>query len=257
MDIMERSIILFLVFSRVSGIFLLTPVFGSKNIPRTLKIGLAGFLTYIALPIVTLSPAIHIMSIYQLLYYMIFEFFIGLVFGFISLLILSSIYIAGTIIDRNIGFSMVSVINPQDESQIPITSNLFYVMAIMVFLMTDLHHILIKAVLHSFKVIPIGYENVNLLFVDKVVEIMRTAFVLGFKMAAPIMITIFATNVLLGVLSRAMPQMNVFVVGMPLKIFIGLITIFIVLPIYFEIFGNIFNIMFDYIKEFINSAVKG
>lgn len=51
--------------------------------------------------------------------------------------------------------------------------------------------------------------------------------------------------------------MNVFVVGMPLKIFIGLITIFIVLPIYFEIFGNIFNIMFDYIKEFINSAVKG
>lgn len=257
MNIMENVIILFLVFARVSGIFLLTPVFGSTNIPGSLKIGLAGFLTYVALPIVTLSDSIFIMNTYQLVYYILLEFFIGLVFGFISLLIFTSIYIAGDLIDRNIGFSIVSVVNPQDETQIPITSNLFYVMSIMVFLMTDLHHILIKAVLHSFKVIPIGYESVNLLLVDKVIEVMKTGFVLGFKMAAPIMITIFATNVLLGVLSRAMPQMNVFIVGMPLKIFIGLITIFLVLPLYFDIFSNIFSIMFDYIKEFISSAVKG
>ncbi|SHJ91432.1 flagellar biosynthetic protein FliR [Paramaledivibacter caminithermalis] len=257
MNIMENIIILILVFSRISGIFLLTPVFGTKTIPRTLKIGIAGFLTLIAFPIITISSKLQIIHVYQLLYYMLIEFLIGLVFGFISLLILNSIYIAGVLVDRNIGFSIVSVISPQDESQIPITANFYYVMCILVFLMTDLHHTLIKAVLHSFKIIPIGYETVKLLFVDKVIEILETSFILGFKIAVPVMITIFITNVILGILSRAIPQMNVFVVGMPLKIFIGLVTIFIVLPLYFKVFSNIFAIMFDYIKEFLNSAVKG
>lgn len=255
MDIMERVILSFLVFSRISGIFLLTPVFGSKNIPMYLKIGLSGFLTLIAFPIVTYSDQIGFIDIYQLLYVMVFEFFIGLIIGFISLLVLSSIYIAGVMIDRNIGFSIVSVISPQDESQIPLTSNFYFITAILVFLGADLHHMVINAILYSFKVVPIGYQNINLLFVDKVVEILRVSFVIGFKMSAPIIITIFVSNVLLGILSRAMPQMNVFVVGMPLKLFIGLITFFIVLPVYLRVFINIFSIMFDYIKEFLDKAV--
>lgn len=257
MNIMENTVLLFLVFARVSGIFLLTPIFGSKNIPKMTKIGLAGFMTYIAIPLVSVSETMNIINIYQLLYFILMEFFIGLVFGFVSLLILTSINVAGVIIDRNIGFAMVNVINPQDETNIPITANVFTVVAMLVFIINDFHHILIKAVLYSFNVIPIGYETVNLLLIDKVIEILRTSFILGFKMAAPIVITILATNILLGVLARAMPQMNVFIVGMPLKIFIGLITIFIVLPLYFGIFNNIFEIMFDYIKDFISSSIEG
>jgi len=255
MDIMEKAIILLLVFGRISGIFLLTPVFGSKNIPTPLKIGLAGFLTLIAFPIITYSDKLSIINIYQLVYSILFEFFIGLIFGFVSLLILNSIYVAGVIIDRNIGFSIVSVMSPQDESEIPITANFFYIMALLVFLTTNSHHILIKAVLYSFRIIPLGYENINLLFIDKVVEILETSFVFGFKMAAPIIITIFITNILLGILSRTMPQMNVFMVGMPLKVFIGLITIFVVLRLYWGIFNNIFMIMFDYIKDYLNSVI--
>lgn len=255
MDIMKNAIILFLVFSRISGIFLLTPIFGSKNIPVPLKIGLAGLLTIIATPIVSYSDKLNIINIYQLLYYMVFEFLIGLIFGFVALLILNSIYIAGVMVDRNIGFSIVSVMSPQDESEIPITANFYYIIALLVFLITDMHHTLIKAVIYSFKSVPLGYENINLLFIDKVAELLRISFVLGFKMAAPIIITIFVTNVLLGILSRAMPQMNVFMVGMPLKLLIGLITIFIVLPLYFGIFNNIYSIMFDYIKEILNGAL--
>ncbi|WP_432400539.1 flagellar biosynthetic protein FliR [Wukongibacter sp. M2B1] len=255
MDIMARVILLFLVFSRISGIFLLTPIFGNKTIPISLKIGFSGFLTLIAYPIVTYSEQISFANIYQLLYFMIFEFFIGLITGFISLLVLNSIYLAGVIVDRNIGFSMVSVISPQDESQIPITANFYYIMAALLFLATDLHHMVIKAILYSFNVIPLGYQNINLLFVDKVAEILRVSFVIGFKMSAPIIITIFVSNVLLGILSRAMPQMNVFMVGMPLKVFIGVMTLFIILPLYLGIYNNIFSIMFDYIKEFLDKAV--
>lgn len=256
MDIARSTMIFFLIFSRISGIFLLTPVFGSKNIPNNLKVGFSIFLSLIAYPLITASNLL-IKDIYILLYFIVSEFFIGLVFGFISLLILNSIYIAGVIVDRNIGFSIVNVMSPQDESEIPITANFYYTFAIMVFLITNSHHILIKSILHSFKTIPLGYQASKLLFVDKVIDILNTSFILGFKMAAPILITIFVTNVLLGILSRAIPQMNVFVVGMPLKIFIGLITIFIILPLYYNVFTNIFSIMFEYIKEFINSGPKG
>ncbi len=254
MDIMENAIILFLVFGRISGIFLLTPVFGSKNIPLPLKIGLAGMLTMIASPLVSYSDNLSIINIYQLLYYMLFEFLIGLIFGFVALLILNSIYVAGAMVDRNIGFAMVSVMSLQNEAEVPITSNFYYTIAILVFLATNMHHTLIKAVIYSFKSVPLGYDSINLLFIDKVVELLRTSFVLGFKMAAPIVITIFVTNVLLGILSRAMPQMNVFMVGMPLKLLVGLITLLVILPFYFGIFNNIFSIMFDYIRDILNGT---
>ncbi len=254
MDILENAIILFLVFGRISGIFLLTPIFGSRNIPLPLKIGLAGMLTMIASPLVSYSDNLNIINVYQLLYYILFEFLIGLIFGFIALLILNGIYLAGVMVDRSIGFSIVSVMSVQDEGEVPITANFYYTIALLVFLATNMHHTLIRAVIYSFRSVPIGYDNINLLFVDKVVELLRTSFVLGFKMAAPIVITIFATNVLMGILSRAMPQMNVFIVGMPLNLLIGLITLLVVLPFYFGIFNNIFSIMFDYIQEVLNGT---
>ncbi len=254
MSLTNNVIIALLIFSRIAGIFLLTPIFGNTSLPMNLKIGFTIFLTYITLPIVSGLDIITIDNVFILLFYIFSEFLIGLVFGFISLLVMNSLYVAGTIVDMNIGFSIVSVINPQDESEIPITANFYYTLAMLVFLITNSHHILIKSILYSFTKIPIGYSFVDLIFINKIIGLINTSFILGFKMASPIIITIFITNVLLGILSRAMPQMNVFVVGMPLKIFIGLITLYITLPLYFGIFENLFTIMFDHIRDFINSA---
>ncbi len=255
MDLIGNTVILFLIFSRLSGIFLLTPVFGNKIIPTQLKIGFAFFLTFITFPLVTENYTLLIDNNFIFFYYLISEFIIGIIFGFISQLILSSIYLAGQIVDYNIGFSIVNVMSPEDESEIPITANLYYTIAIFIFLVTNSHHQLIKAILHSFNLMPLGFSSGKLISIDIIIDILSTSFILGFKMALPIIITIFITNVLLGILSRAMPQMNVFVVGMPLKIIIGLITIYIVLPLYSGIFKNIFSMMFDYINSFINSAL--
>lgn len=257
MDLLSQTVILFLIFSRLSGIFLLTPVFGNRNIPSPLKIGFAFFLTFISFPLVIEKYNLLIDNNFVFLYYLITEFIIGLIFGFVSQLILASIYLAGQIVDYNIGFSIVNVMSPEDESEIPVTANLYYTIAIFVFLSTNSHHKLVTAILYSFNVMPLGFSSSNLILLDNIIEMLRTSFVLGFKIALPIIITIFITNVLLGILSRAMPQMNVFIVGMPLKILIGLITIFIVLPLYIGIFNNIFAMLFDYINSFIKSGLQG
>jgi len=257
MSLLNQTIILFLVFSRLSGIFLLTPVFGNRAIPLQIKLGFSFFLTFITMPLVTVEGIAYNESFLFFFYFLITEFMIGLLFGFVSMLILNSIYLTGLLIDNNIGFSIVNVLSPEDESEIPITANLFYTLAILVFLITNSHHTLIKAIIYSFKVLPLGYKASNLILLDKTIEILKTSFILGFKMASPIIITIFITNVLLGILSRTIPQMNVFIVGMPLKILIGIITIFVVFPLYSGIFKNIFSMLFDYISDFVNSAPKG
>ncbi|SHJ68411.1 flagellar biosynthetic protein FliR [Caminicella sporogenes DSM 14501] len=231
----------------------MTPLFGSNNIPNTVKIGFSLFFTYIVFPLIDFPNELVINNFTVLFIYLVLEFLNGLMFGFISLLILNSIYVAGMIVDRNIGFSIVNVISPQDESEMPVSANLYYTIAILIFLLTDSHHILIKALIQSFRTIPIGYRFYDLLLISKVTQLMRTSFIIGFKIAAPIIVTIFITNVLLGILSRSIPQMNVFIVGMPLKIFIGLLTIYIALPLYFKIFKNIFDILIDTIRFIIKS----
>lgn len=257
MELTGSIILLLLCLVRISGIFLMTPVFGGKTIPMKVKVGFSVILSVIVFPLVNISEDIYIHSFINLVYYLVNEILIGLLFGFISMLILNAIYIAGVIVDRNIGFSIVSVMSPQDEGEMPITANLYYLMAMLVFLATDCHHLMIKAMIYSFKVIPLGTLGINLLEVNQVIDILRESFVNGFKISAPIMITIFVSNVLLGILSRAMPQMNIFMVGMPLKIIMGLITLYLLLPLYINVFENIFLKTFDYFREFLSLAVKG
>lgn len=257
MELTGSIILLLLCLVRISGIFLMTPVFGGKTIPMKVKVGFSVILSVIVFPLVNISEDIYIHSFINLVYYLVNEILIGLLFGFISMLILNAIYIAGVIVDRNIGFSIVSVMSPQDEGEMPITANLYYLMAMLVFLATDCHHLMIKAMIYSFKVIPLGTLGINLLEVNQVIDILRESFVNGFKISAPIMITIFVSNVLLGILSRAMPQMNIFMVGMPLKIIMGLITLYLLLPLYINVFENMFLKTFDYFREFLSLAVKG
>ena len=111
-----------------------------------------------------------------------------------------------------------------------------------------------KAMIYSFNSIPLGTVNTNLLQLPLVIELMRESFVNGFKISAPIMITIFVSNILLGILSRAMPQMNIFMVGMPLKVLMGLLTVYLLLPLYINVFENLFIRAFEYFRGFLSVA---
>ncbi len=118
-------IALLLMIARMSGLFMLVPIFGSRNVPTQIKIGLVFFTSYVMLPIIDLQYLGNIQTLLSLAYLVIIEFVIGLMFGLIVVLSLVCIYVAGTMIDRNIGFAMVSVINPIGTDQLPVTANLF------------------------------------------------------------------------------------------------------------------------------------
>ena len=166
-------------------------------------------------------------------------------------------FIMGQIIDVQIGFSMVSVLDPQSNVQIPITGNFYQIIATLIFLITNSHHVLIESLIKSYDYIPIGKFTFNPYMVNQMIFIINKIFIIGFKISSPILVAIILTDVLLGILAKTMPQMNVFIVGMPLKIIIGLVLIIATLPIFFMTLQHIFNNMYEEIFNFLKVMQKG
>ncbi|MBN2897935.1 MAG: flagellar biosynthetic protein FliR [Clostridia bacterium] len=251
MNFSDYLILMGLIFTRFSGLFALLPVFSSKNIPWQIKAAVLIFISMAVMPIVSLSTSVAITSFMDLAYHLVIEFIIGLSFGLVIELFLSSLYLAGGLLDRNIGFSMVNVISPTDQSSMPVSANLYYIFAMMIFLFTDGHHIVIQALIESLKTIPIGGDVINIIMVMDFTEIISQAFILGVRMAAPFIITIMVANIILGMLSKAMPGMNVFMIGMPFKIFVGLALFSLIMPAYYNTFIELYKLIYNYLYDMV------
>lgn len=247
----DYLLVTILVFTRIASIFGVIPIFGAKNTPVQTKVGLIFFVAIIVVPIQLSTFDLQIDSFIDLGGYMIIESLIGFSIGLVTLIILNAFYLAGSLVDRNIGFAMVSVISAQDESQLPVSANFFYIFALMIFIITDIHHLLIRTILDSYTAMPIGSNPIFGLIVFDYTEVLSYTFEIGFKMAAPFILVILIANILLGLLSKAMPGMNVFMIGMPLKIFVGLFVFYLVMGLYSDVVLGVFGEMMRYIYRLI------
>lgn len=253
--ILNRYQIFLLVFVRATGIFIITPIFSRRNVPNTLKIGFAFFITLIVYNLLNLDIVIY--DDLRMVGLIIQEFAIGLILGFIAYAFFTSLYVAGQIIDVQIGFGMVNVLDPQHNIQLPITGNFYYILAVLIFLLVNGHHTMITALVDSFQLIPIGEFTINVFVVNQMIDIFGQVFIIGIKIAIPIVATMFLANVLLGILARTVPQMNVFVVGMPFKIIVGLLVLIFTLPIIVPVFEYIYDNIFTQIHTFMRLISRG
>ena len=254
-DILNRYQIFLLVFIRATGIFIITPIFSRRNVPNILKIGFAFFITLIVYNLLNLDIVIY--DDLRMVGLIIQEFAIGLILGFIAYAFFTSLYVAGQIIDVQIGFGMVNVLDPQHNVQLPITGNFYYILAVLIFLLVNGHHTIITALVDSFQLIPIGEFTINVFVVNQMIDIFGQVFIIGIKIAIPIVATMFLANVLLGILARTVPQMNVFVVGMPFKIIVGLLVLIFTLPIIVPVFEYIYDNIFTQIHTFMRLISRG
>ncbi|MBW4828698.1 MAG: flagellar type III secretion system protein FliR [Clostridiaceae bacterium] len=246
-----RYELLLLVFVRISGIFLFSPLFSSQNVPNMLKLSFSFIFSLLLTSSFEVGYIGGLDGSFLLL--IIKELMVGIIIGYISYAFFSAFYILGQIVDMEIGFGMVNVIDPQNKVQIPVMGNFYYILAFLLFLLTNGHHLVIKALIDSYEYIPIGEFAISQATVEQLVNILAKTFSLGFKIASPIVITILLMDILLGVLSRTIPQMNVFVVGMPLKIIVGMLVIAVTIPIFNVLTGHVFKDMLKEIYFFLKS----
>lgn len=246
--------IFLLVLVRISGMFFLSPIFGRRNIPNYYKV---GFCFMFALIVANTVPVPDVSAYNTLLSYSLLiakELLIGLMLGSISYVLFSSIYIAGQLIDMRIGFGMVSVFDPVSNIQIPITADFYVIFATLFMLVTDSHHLLIKAVADSFKVLPVGTVAFEGETSKQLVDLFSAVFATGFKIAAPVTATILISDIALGIISKSMPQLNVFILGMPVKIILGLGVILLTIGAFKGIVNIIINATYEEIYKFLELA---
>ena len=240
-----------LIFIRMTGLFILSPIFGRNNLPAVFKIGFSFFLAVIfvnvnEIPTVSMSSNITLYALY-----IIKELVVGLVIGYATYVIMSAIYLAGQMIDMQVGFGSVNVLDATSNIQVPLTSNFYYMYIILIFITLNGHFFIIQALFKSFELIPIESLGFNTNFTPELIDIMQQMFEIALRIAAPIIATIFVADVVLGVLSRTIPQMNVFQLGMPLKVIVGLAVIMVTFVYANGLTETITELMNEYMLRFL------
>ncbi|SHF51911.1 flagellar biosynthetic protein FliR [Ornithinibacillus halophilus] len=237
-----------LILVRVTAFFVTLPFFSYRTIPLPFKIGISFFLAFIMFYTVE-SPVIIFDYFYILL--IVKEILIGLLIGLIGYIIISAVQIAGGFIDFQMGFAIANVVDPQTGAQSPIIGQYFYIIALLFLLSVDGHHLLIDGIVNSYKFIPVDafipFQNASI--TEFVIRSFNMMFLIAFQIAIPIVGCLFLVDVALGIVARTVPQLNVFVVGLPLKILVSFIALFFFLSLYIILAKNLFTTMFDTMRS--------
>ncbi len=236
---------LMLIAARLVGISVIMPILSSKGYPIIAKI---GFIFYMSMLIFSAKfdenlNVEYANSFIGFALVIIQEFMIGYILGFSVYFLTSSIYFAGQIIDFQLGYSMVSIFDPVSQMQLPISGNIMSLMVSALMIITGALNVFLDAVFFSYDKLPIGmvdftqFGTIMQLFTNATVFF----FSFGLRVSMPILGTILVIDIALGLLVKASPQMNVFVVGMPIKVLIGLVLFYAIMPMMVDVYSELFN----------------
>ena len=237
-----------LVLTRVTGIFVIAPFFGSLNIPAHIRVGTAVAFSFVLFPIVdSYGPVSAPDNVFLYAVAVAGELFVGWLIGFVGYISFAAITMAGKVMDMQVGFAIVNVVDPTSGQQIPLIGSFLYNLAIIILLVTNGHHMILAALVESFRTVPIAGLEPNISMALLIANFTNGIFLTGMKIAMPITFALLLTNVGLGILARTMPQMNIFVVGIPMQLMIGITVLSMVIPFYVlfldvlfhEMYGNI------------------
>lgn len=240
-----------LVFVRVSGMLFVFPVFSAPQIPVLLRLGLSTLLSFM---IYRTIPAVSgITGIYDLAAGVLSQLVLGMVVGFVASLVFIGIQFAGELIDLQIGFAVANVINPTTQQQVTIIGEFQLALATLLFLVTDSHYFLLQGIAGSFHLAPLPFITLDPTVAGNIVGFLGQAFLIVFRIAAPVAVALFLTNVGLAFMARVAPQMNVFVVGFPIQIGVGLVMLAISVPL----LGTVGPVLFQGVTQQMDAVIRG
>jgi flagellar biosynthetic protein FliR len=220
----------FLVFLRLGAILMSIPIFGGKNIPFVFKAGLAISVSVILFPILEIEALPHHLEALPFGIGILTEIMLGVMIGLSVNLIFAGVQLAGQLIGYQMGFAIANVMDPQTGNQASILAGLQNMTALLLFLAFNAHHWFLRTLVDSFKLVPIFDFKISSSMAEHFFRLAGNMFIIAVKVAAPVMAALLVTSVCLGLVARTVPKMNVFLVGMPLKIGLGLLFVAFSLP---------------------------
>jgi flagellar biosynthetic protein FliR len=241
-----------LVLVRCSGIFGFSPVLSGTNVPAQVKVGLSFFLALVTYPIVSAQSEYAVPDdLWSFAIAVAGELLVGLCIGFVAALMMTSVQLAGNLVDFEMGFGMAGVVDPLSSAQTTIMGQFYVILATLLFIVVKGDHLLLGALVRSYDMVPLAGAGFGADAMYGFFGLLSGVFEISFKICAPIIACLFLATVGLGIVARTVPQMNVLMVGFPLKIGIGLFATAAAIPfviavlkrVYGELPGNLMLIV--------------
>ena len=248
-ELIPKVSVLLPIIVRVTTFFVAAPLFSYRAIPVQVKIilGIAlAWAMYYTFP----SAELAIDSTYLLL--VLKEAMIGLMLGIAAFIIMSAVQIAGGLIDFQMGFAMANVIDPQTGAQSPLMGQFFNFLSLLVLLAINGHHLMLDGIYYSYQFMP--YDQIFPAFGSKelaeyIIKLFAAVFVIAFQMSAPVVATLFLVTLALGITGKTVPQMNIFVIGFPIKIAVGFIVLIVTMGMLVQLMQKLMELMIYSLRD--------
>ncbi len=229
----ERGV---LIFFRVAGVFLFFPLFGGLAVPNTVKIVLVLAITLLLATVIP-APAVALPdTALGWGWAGAREYLTGMVMSAGMLFLFSSIQMAGQLIDFQMGFGVVNVLDPSTNVQVPVMGLFHNVLGILIFLTINGHHMVLHTLRESFQVVPLTQAVFSPAIVEHFVLMFGALFIAGIKLAAPVLVTLLLYTTGIGIVAKTVPTINLLIVGFPIRIGLGLFTVAAALPVFGPLF---------------------
>jgi flagellar biosynthetic protein FliR len=233
---------------RISAMFVSMPLFSIRAVPARVRLVLSVAITLVVMPLLPPLPAVEMFS-YTGFMMAIAQVLIGLTSGFILQLVFAAIVFAGQGIALSMGLGFSMMVDPQSGQQVPVIAQFYTVTATLIFVSMDGHLLLIQMLLDSFKALPIGIDGIDKANIWSILMWSSRMFAGGLLLAMPVVASLLLVNVTFGVAARAAPQLQIFSVGFPVTLMLGLLLIWKTFPDVLDQFSGMLTDGYDLIGQ--------
>lgn len=234
--------------TRILGLIAAAPLFGNLSVPATVKVVFGAMLALILSPVVPALPAADPMSLAGLLI-LLQQLVIGLTMGFAMRVVFSTMEMAGEVVGLTMGFGFATFFDPQTHGRSSAISQFLALLTLMLFLATNVHLLMLSTLADSFVTMPISAAPVTGEGFRQVAEWGGLIFSAGLQLALPMIAVLLITNVALGVLTRASPQLNLFGIGFPITLGAGLVMLALAVPYIATPLGHLLQEGVDFTRQ--------
>ncbi|MFZ2403771.1 MAG: flagellar biosynthetic protein FliR [Methylobacter sp.] len=233
---------------RISAMFVSVPLFSIKSVPARVRLVLAVAITLVVMPLLPPLPAVEMFS-YTGFMMAVTQIMIGLTSGFILQLVFAAVVFAGQGVALSMGLGFSTMVDPQSGQQVPVVAQFYTITTTLVFISLDGHLLLIQMLLDSFKTLPIGIDGIDKAGIWSILEWSSLMFAGGLLLAMPVIASLLLVNVIFGVAARAAPQLQIFSVGFPVTLMLGMLLVWKTLPDVLDQFSGMLTGAYDLIGQ--------
>jgi flagellar biosynthesis protein FliR len=214
---------------RISAMFVAVPLFSLRAVPARVRLILSLAITLVIIPVLPSYPMVEMFS-YQGFLVAVAQVMIGLTSGFIVQLVFSALLFAGQGVALSMGLGFAAMVDPQNGQQVPVIAQFYVMTSTLIFLSLDGHLLLIQMLLDSFTSLPIGIDGITKTDIWTILTWSSRMFAGGLLLTMPIIVSLLLVNISLGVATRVAPQLNIFSVGFPVTLMLGMLLVWLTLP---------------------------